>query len=145
DQCAYVQSRGYRKERWSYRQVAERASQFARELESRAIGKEDRILIWGPNSAEWVSVFFGCVLRGVVAVPIDNISTTEFARKVFDQVSAKLIVCSREHRQSVAAELVFEDLAGMLDHHDPAPYPAVQIQREDPLQIIFTSGTTAEP
>lgn len=144
-QCAYTQRRGYRTERWSYRRVAERASQFARELEARAIGKGDRVVIWAPNSAEWVAVFFGCCLRGVIAVPMDNIATAEFARKVCEQVSAKLIVCSREHQQDVASELLIEDLGLILDQRDAKRYVPVQIQREDPLQIIFTSGTTAEP
>lgn len=144
-QCAYIQYRGYRTEHWSYRQVAEHASQFARELEARGISKGDRILIWGGNSAEWVAVFFGCALRGVIAVPIDNIATVEFARKIADQVSAKLIVCSREHEQGSPGELLFEDLAAILNQRDAQPYSAVQVGRDDPLQIIFTSGTTAEP
>ena len=36
-ECAYVQHRGYRTVRWSYRQVAEAAFQCARELQERAI------------------------------------------------------------------------------------------------------------
>src|SRR6267143_1071021 len=81
-ECAYVQRRGYRTERWSYRQVAEAAFRFARELEKRGIGKGERVLVWGPNSAEWVAVFFGCALRGVIVVPIDEVSTPEFALRV---------------------------------------------------------------
>ena len=61
-ECAYVQRQGYRNVRWSYRQVAETAFQFARELERRGIGKGERVLLWGPNSAEWVAAFFGCAL-----------------------------------------------------------------------------------
>ena len=72
EECAYVQHRGYRTVRWSYRQVAETAFQFARELEERAIGKGDRVLLWGPNSAEWVAAFFGCALCGVIVVPLDD-------------------------------------------------------------------------
>ena len=45
--CAYIQRRGYRSVRWSYRQVAETAFQFARDLEQRGIGKSDRVLLWG--------------------------------------------------------------------------------------------------
>ena len=44
-ECAYVQRRGYRAERWSYRQVAEAAFRFARELEKRGIGKGERVLL----------------------------------------------------------------------------------------------------
>jgi long-chain acyl-CoA synthetase len=67
-ECAYVQRRGYRTERWSYGQVAGLAFQFARELESRGIAKGERLLIWGENCAEWVAAFLGCALQGVVAV-----------------------------------------------------------------------------
>ena len=42
---AYVHRRGYRTERWTYRQVAESAFQLAREFESRGIAKGDRVLI----------------------------------------------------------------------------------------------------
>src|SRR5271165_3655654 len=96
-EIAYVQRSGYRTVRWSYRQVAHTAFQFARELEGRGIDKADRVLLWGPNSAEWVVVFLGCALRGAVVVPIDEAATPDFALRVYRQVSARLLVCSREH------------------------------------------------
>src|SRR5437763_1224247 len=93
---AYSWPRGYRTARWTYLQVAEAAAQFARELEARTISKDARIILWGPNSAEWVAAFFGSMLRGVVAVPMDRIAAPDFVRRVADQVDAKLIVCARE-------------------------------------------------
>ena len=100
-ECAYVQHWGYRTVRWSYRQVAETAFQFARELEARAIGKGDRVLLWGPNSAEWVAAFFGCALRGAIIVPVDEAGTLDFMQRVLRQVEGKLLLCSREHVQSL--------------------------------------------
>ena len=61
-ECAYVQRQGYRSVRWTYRRVAETSFQFARELRAREICKGDRVMLWGSNSAEWVSAFFGCAL-----------------------------------------------------------------------------------
>jgi long-chain acyl-CoA synthetase len=145
DDCAYIQSRGYRTVRWSYRQVAETAFQFARELESRGIAKGDRVVLWGPNSAEWVAIFFGCALRGVVIVPMDEAATADFALRVSQQVSSKLLVCSRGHLLSSMAALVIEDLPEALQQHSPAPYPPVELAPGDTLEIVFTSGTTAEP
>src|SRR5512133_796442 len=81
-ECAYVQRRGYRTERWSYRMVAETAFQLARELAARGIGKGDRVLIWGENSAEWVAVFFGCALYGAIAVPMDDAASVDFVKRV---------------------------------------------------------------
>ena len=145
EECAYVQRRGYRTERWSYRQVAETAFRFARELGKRAIGKGDRLLLWGPNSAEWVAVFFGCALRGVIVVPMDDGAADDFAQRVAQQVGARLVVCSRAHAQSSVPGLVLEDLRPTLAHYSPARSESAPINPQDALEIVFTSGTTAEP
>jgi long-chain acyl-CoA synthetase len=144
-EIAYVQRSGYRTVSWSYRQVAQTAFQFARELEARGIGKGERILIWGPNSAEWVAAFFGCALRGVVVVPMDDVATPDFALRVHQQVGAKLLVCSREHSQQSIPMLNLEDLSDALAAHSSTAYPAAHIELDDTLEIVFTSGTTAEP
>ena len=144
-ETAYAQRRGYRTVRWSYRQVADAAFQFARELDARAITKGDRILLWAPNSAEWVAAFLGCTLRGVVVVPMDDVATPDFALRVHHQVGAKLLVCSQHHAQQSIPTLLLEDLPAALAAHSPAPYPAAEIAPTDPLEIVFTSGTTAEP
>ena len=140
-----MQPHGYRTVRWSYRQVAEIAFQFARELGARSITKGERILLWGPNSAEWVAVFLGCALRGVVVVPMDDIATSDFALRVHQQVDAKLLVCSRDHVQHSIPTLTLEDLRGALAAYSAAAYPAANIETADTLEIVFTSGTTAEP
>jgi long-chain acyl-CoA synthetase len=146
-ETAFVYRRGFRTHRWSYRQTAELAVRFARELETRNIGKGDRVMLWGENCAEWVAAFFGCMLRGAVAVPMDRIAAPEFANRVAADVDAKLVVCSGglaergEARPSIAVENAGEALA----HHSAEQYLPVEITRADPAQIIFTSGTTAEP
>src|SRR5882724_4251304 len=97
DECAYVQHRGYRTERWSYSKVAAAATTFAHRLAERGIQRGDRVMLWGENSAEWVAAFFGCALSGVVVVPMDDTATADFALRVFHQAGAKLLVGSRQH------------------------------------------------
>lgn len=140
-----MQHRGYRTVRWSYQQVAGAAFQFARELDARAIQKGDRLLLWGPNSAEWVTVFLGCALRGMVVVPMDDVATNDFAFRVYQQTGAKLMVCSRAHVQPGIPTLSLEDLPHEIAGHSPTAYPTAEIASADPLEIVFTSGTTAEP
>jgi long-chain acyl-CoA synthetase len=144
-ECAYVQRSGYRTARWRYRQVAETAFQFASELARRDINKGDRILIWGANSAEWVGAFLGCAVRGVIVVPIDDASAPDFALRVYEQVSAKLLLCSRKYARPSIPTLVLEDLQETLAHFSAARYQAAAIEPNDTLEIVFTSGTTAEP
>jgi long-chain acyl-CoA synthetase len=144
-ECAYVQRRGYRLVRSSYRQVAETAFRFARELEGRGIVKGERVLLWGPNSSEWVAAFFGCALRGVIVVPIDDAGAADFTQRVYQQVDAKLLLCSREHVLPSIPFLTFEDLHDALSAHASASYDTAAVGPADVLEIVFTSGTTAEP
>jgi long-chain acyl-CoA synthetase len=148
---AYVFPRGYRHERWTYQRVAQVAYQFARELEARHIGKGDAVLLWSPNCAEWVAAFLGCALCGVVAVPVDDASSPDFARRISTQVRTKLILCPR-HRTSVFYGTTEKypiidpaDLEVTVARHSSQRFRPAQIQPSDPLEIVFTSGTTAEP
>src|SRR5438445_127048 len=149
---AYGQRCGYRMEWWSYGQVVDGAFRFARELEARAIGKGDRVMFWGENCAQWVAAFFGCALRGAIVVPMDNGASADFATRVLCRVEGKLLVCSKRHAHGQAGgigpappTLVLEDFAQELGHHSRLPVPNAAVDRDDILQIVFTSGTTADP
>src|SRR5260221_3379111 len=103
DECAYVQRRGYRTERWSYSKIAAAATGFAHHLNERGIRRGDRVMLWGENSAEWVAAFFGCALSGTVVVPMDDAASADFALRVFHQVESKLMVGSRQHLSETAS------------------------------------------
>lgn len=146
-ETAFVQPRGYRWERWTFRQTANAACRFARELEARGVGRGDRVLLWGENSAEWVAAFWGCLLRGAVVVPMDRIAAAEFARRVYEEVDATLFVGSREQARQLPTPptLLFEEFANLLPRHAPDVLLPPEAARSDTVEIVFTSGTTAEP
>src|SRR5437899_2630300 len=104
-ETAFAHRRGLRVARWSYEQIARTAYQFARELEARRIGKGDRVLLWAENSPEWVASFFGCLLRGVIVVPLDVQSDPAFVMRVQEQVSVKLVICDVVTRPSADLDL----------------------------------------
>jgi long-chain acyl-CoA synthetase len=142
---AYAERVGYRLVRWTYGDVAQLAFRFARELTARGIRKGDRVVIWGPNSAAWVAAFLGCANRGVIAVPMDDAASSDFAVRVFQQVQARLMVCSRDHVQPELPSIFFEEMQATLHSRSPQLLDSEEIRPEDALQIVFTSGTTAEP
>jgi long-chain acyl-CoA synthetase len=163
EERAYGQRCGYRMEWFTYGQVLEMAVSLAGDLETRGIGRGERVLLWGENCAEWVAAFFGCALRGVVVVPMDDGASAEFAGRVSEQVGARLWVCSRGHAaENIAGSVpvvVLEEIKipalsqktregrGTLAGETPALLSDshAAIGHEDILQIVFTSGTTAEP
>ncbi|HEV2488908.1 MAG TPA: AMP-binding protein [Candidatus Acidoferrales bacterium] len=146
-EIAIAHRRGYRMERWTYERVAETARGFAAELAARGIAAGDKVLLWGDNSAEWVATFFGCTLRGAVVVPMDKIATAEFAGRVAQSVGAKLAVRSRDVAGLSAAltTIVLEEVSEIAVQRKDARIAAPKLQRSDPIEIVFTSGTTAEP
>src|SRR5919201_3631420 len=111
-EVAYVNRRSYRSERWSYARTVATVYQFARELQSRGMKIGDRVMLWGESCAEWVVAFLGSALCGVVLVPLDNVSTNDFASRVQIQVEAKWLVCSRTHASADLSlpAIILEDL-----------------------------------
>jgi long-chain acyl-CoA synthetase len=150
NECAYRQRRGYRMGSFTYGEVADLAWRIVHELDSRGIKSGERVMVWGSNCAEWVAAFFGCALKGVVVVPMDDGASADFAWRVARQVGAKLLVGTRQHTEEWAAEgrstpsLTLEDLTTMLSGRPATPFP-IAVERDAILQIVFTSGTTADP
>ena len=142
DQIAIVSRRGLRQEITSYKALADQAGRFAAELNARGIVKGDRVLLWGENGAPWIAAFFGCILRGVVPVPIDVAGSESFAHRVAQEVDPKLVTGSREQLKSFPEALAFEDFSSLPLNQASA---IDGLTESDPVQIVFTSGTTAEP
>jgi long-chain acyl-CoA synthetase len=143
---AIVARRGLRERRVTYSQLARMARRFAAKLEELGIHKGDRVLLWGENSPEWVAAFFGCVLRGVLAVPIDFASDSAFARRVQREVSPKLIAGDTEKIETLDAgipRLRFEHFESEVPTQSANAIDG--LEPRDLLQIVFTSGTTGEP
>ena len=142
-----VAKHGLRTVRTSYGQLARLAGRYSRALESRGITKGDRVVIWGANGSEWIAAFFGCILRGVIPVPLDAAGSPEFVRRVIQDVSPKLLTGSREQIHALdgaVAQIAFEDFDAALPG-EPLLEPVAGLRADDTLQIVFTSGTTGEP
>jgi long-chain acyl-CoA synthetase len=159
---AAIQRCGYRREVWRYAKLAKVAFRLAYDLKQSGIRTGDRVLLWGPNCSEWMAAFWGCLLRGAVAVPIDDRAAPDFAARVVRETSTKLIISSAGKPTLDAAipTLYLKDLAdrscqpySTMSQHGPrqAGPPIYESLADEPItrdhiaQILFTSGTTAEP
>ena len=144
---AIVTYRGNRRIASSYSDLAVLADCFAAELIHREIPAGERVILWGQNGVEWVGAFFGCVLRGVICVPLDAAGSVDFAQRVIAETSARLVVGDAELLKQLEpgiGKIAFEAFASLHHALEPVPVdPAVNL--DSPAQILFTSGTTAEP
>jgi len=150
-EIAVVRYQGNRRRVTTYGTLARLAGRFAALLEKRGITKGDRVLIWGENSAEWLATLHGCVLRGVLAVPLDAFGTAEFVARVAADVKPMLIIGDAVLLAKLAAvrdslnppKLAFEDWQSELPSEEIDAIPG--LSNETPLEILFTSGTTGDP
>jgi long-chain acyl-CoA synthetase len=146
---AVVRMRGNRRRATTYGELARLAGRFAALLEQRGIGSGDRVVLWAENSAEWIAAFYGMLLRGVLAVPLDAYGSTDFAQRVAADVRPKLVVGDAVLLARLGGDtspwptLGFEDWPASLPAEEAGPVEG--LSRETPLQILFTSGTTGDP
>ncbi|MBN1571545.1 MAG: AMP-binding protein [Acidobacteria bacterium] len=146
-ETAYVCRRGYRVQRWSYRQVADAALRLAGGLQDRGIAPGDRIILWGEDCAEWVLSFFACVLCGAVTVPMDRKASIEFVRRVCQRVEPKLCIASRLQPliEPSLNLILFESLSDLLRDRGRNRRALPGLNGDDAVEIVFTSGTTDDP
>jgi long-chain acyl-CoA synthetase len=143
---AVVRYQGNRRRVATYRQIAVLAGRFAALLVQRGISQGDRVIIWAENSAEWIAAFHGCLLRGVLAVPLDANGTADFAARVAADVNPALAIGDAvlvSHLPTGIPRLAFEDWPTALPAEQAGPIAGLSV--DTPLEILFTSGTTGDP
>ena len=139
---------GYRRRGHTYDAVARAARGFAARLHAAGLKAGDKVVFWGENRPEWVACYWGCLLAGVIVVPIDYRSSPDFVLKVRRLVEAPVILVGDDVRglgPDVDAGDAAVWLLADLDWQADGPMPSVAVTRDDIIQIIFTSGATAEP
>ncbi len=165
-EIAVVRYLGVRRRVTTYGDLAQLAGRFAALLARRGVAAGDRVLLWGDNSAEWIAAFYGCMVRGVLAVPFDANGPAEFAARVAADIKPKLAVGdallldrlgsssspsgSTKPANNGAAgarldfpRLPFESWSSELPAEEAGPISG--LGRQTPLEILFTSGTTGDP
>ena len=146
DTTAFVNRTGVRRLTVSYREFHDLALKMANLLADNGVAPGDRVLIWGPNSSWWGVAYWGIIIRGAIAVPVDFMSDPTRAEAIRALTSAHVVVQSRfkEERLTAAHSLLLEDLRYLLEEVQPINELA-SAAPDDTAQLIYTSGTTGNP
>jgi long-chain acyl-CoA synthetase len=138
---------GYRRWSYSYRSIAAAAHLFATRLRDESIVKGQRILFWSENRPEWLAAFWGCLLQGVVVVPVDYRASANVVLNLQRVVDARVILVGDEVKADALGNGMpvwrlreLDLLRGEFEQDRP-----VQIGPDDIAEIVFTSGSTAVP
>ena len=80
--------------RFSYQKILHLAERFASSLVDMGVKQNDRIILYIPNSIQWIVAWLGTQRAGAVAVPITPIYTAYDLRYIAKDSGASFIVCS---------------------------------------------------
>ncbi|HZB26069.1 MAG TPA: class I adenylate-forming enzyme family protein, partial [Vicinamibacterales bacterium] len=136
---------GYRTWSYTYGDVARSARRVAARLRQEGIGKGEHVAIWCENRPEWIWTLWGCLLEGVVLVPVDYRASAEFLLKVSAIVRARAIVLGETVTRDITTDIPLWSIRGLDGAAEATPDSASAATPDDVAEIIFTSGATAEP
>lgn len=142
----------------SYRELEERAFRLAAAFRAAGYGVGDRVATVTGNSADHMVLFFACAKAGLVLVPLSwRLSAREVAEQLELAQPAVLLV---EDEFATLAARALDRLGeriptaglGALGVERAVPVPLRPsrgedraVRDDDPLLIVFTSGTLARP
>lgn len=146
DKTAFVNRTGVRRQTVSYRELHDLALKMANFLAQQGVSAGDRVLLWGPNSSWWAIAYWGIILRGAVAVPVDFMSDPARAESIRSLTNASVVLQSRfkSERLTQGVSILLENLPYLLDEVPPISARAAA-RPDDTAQLIYTSGTTGNP
>ncbi|MGF1508843.1 MAG: AMP-binding protein [Myxococcota bacterium] len=157
---------------FTYRDLRKAALTVQGFLQERGIGRGDRVILASEGRPEWGICYFGILLSGATAVPLDVDLSPDEKRNIVSAAGAKGIIASpaevqklvrptgtstfngsraartngHTHRADLPAPVwTFDDLfleERVVDIDAPL---ALNRKPEDIASIIFTSGTTGRP
>ena len=95
----------------TFNQVAAEMVDVARGLIGRGVGPGDRVALWAPNSAQWITSALGILAAGARLVPVNTRFKGPEATYVLNKTGARVLLC--------ANGFLGADVVAMLRDADP--------------------------
>lgn len=155
------------RESFTYRQVGEEVARISRFLQSSGIGPGDQVGILLENHPRWGIAFLAVQSAGAVVVPFDILHDQETLAELIQHAECKFLISSQKllSKFEEIQKLLPRPLPALVAAPEPGRYtswdevltregyadataehlPLVNRDLEEPLLILYTSGTTGNP
>jgi fatty-acyl-CoA synthase len=153
--------------RYTFRDLHAQVLQASDGLRALGVRPGDRVALWLPNRVEWCVAFYAAVRAGAIVVPLNTGLSVPEATYQLAQSGSTVIVTADEYRSrrladdalaiSATADRALRVVvvgarvpAGALSWYDiasapPAPGSLAPPAPDDPVVMLYTSGTTGLP
>jgi len=141
--------------RLSYAELDEASNKVANALIKMGVRKGDRVVILSANSPEFVTVYFGVIKAGGIAVPLDIRYKVEELASLFDSCQPKVVAAESDLLEPLVSALSrFESVEHVIDlgssyqeimATSPAQKVEVALEPDDIATISYTGGPANRP
>jgi acetyl-CoA synthetase len=131
----------------SFGEVADRSARLAGALAARGVSRGDVVMTLIGNRPEWVYAMIACWRLGAVAQPCTEQLRPADLRARVEAVHPRAVVAD-ERDSGLVDEAGFDGPVLIVPDRalfEAEPAPAAELEPEDPVLIVFTSGTAGEP
>ena len=143
----------------TYKELDDRACLLANWLQKAGVGKGDRVAILSQNCAEFFELEFACAKIGAIELPLNWRLTKPELEYILNDSSPKVLIYDHSFSE-ISAELTKDcnvsafleiDKENMDSQYESAlkesnhTYEKPEIDQEDLIMIMYTSGTTGHP
>jgi len=137
----------------SYAALDRRVETVAGRLAARGVGVDDPLAVCSPTRAEFVELVHAAQRLGATLVPVDARATAGKLAARLERVEPAAVICEASTEPAVVRAVDVPVLsldeptaeAEGLETVRPEPFDLPEWAVDDPLVVMFTSGTTGEP
>jgi len=159
--------------RYTYELLSQEIDRVARGFICRGIARGDKVAIWSPNTSQWLIAWLGLAKIGAITVPVDPDASRDNLLYILGQSECcglivagdtddqKMVAMAGQIRNALPAlshlfvigdstdanTISWQALASGADAISPNTLAetAAAVQPQDPVAIMYTSGTTGQP
>jgi len=139
--------------RWTYSKFGEECRRIGRGLIEAGLVKGDRVCLWAENRPEWMAVWIGALIAGMVIVPVDFLASEKECTNILSITGAKAFFHSsrkQEYADSINSQGLSIPVKVNLSSESYTGFGLsagkitldMDIPENAPASIVFTSGTT---
>ncbi len=116
----------------------------------------DHVVLYAPNSYEWLTFYFGVLKAGAIAATLSSLLKKDELRRIMDNAQPKVLFAGEEQLSELGdridcpylkrviskeGDIAYEDMVEMGSDY----FSAIDLDRHNTAAILYTGGTTGIP
>lgn len=128
--------------RWSYRKLRLEVDRWASYFQKNGTIRGDRIALLAQNRIEHVSILLACAQIGAIFVPLNWRLSEHELQEIIDRIDPHFLIFESNNNLKTNGNVIDLNIWLLPSQYD---YGQVSLNKDDPILMQFTSGTTGKP